>query len=203
MHGNGLLCSQKVVYALSFLGVIDRSFLKYCLPGSKQHFKQLKETGFAFENVNQVQQLVEMKFLASGMKKGLILAPKAEEIVCKLLKPPGLQYKDCVIRGVDLFWATTDQLGDVTISRLHYYTTASSVVNPVHYKASECSHYHPPWAVVGKEVQLSGLGVHFGSEKNKQYTVCEKNLNAARTAYTMNLYLQMKKTSRLCRFKCC
>ena len=94
MHGNGILCSQKVLYALAFLGVVDRSFLKYCLPGSKQHFKRFKETQFAFDTVDQVQQLVNaISFI--GDEKGQLLAPKAEEIVCKLLKPPSSQYKDC------------------------------------------------------------------------------------------------------------
>jgi hypothetical protein len=181
MHGNGLLCSQKVVYALSFLGIVDRSFLKHCLPGSKQHFRRLKETQFAFETVDQVQQLVDAISLI-GDEKGPILAPKAEEIVCKLLKPPGSQYKECMIRDVDLFSATTDQLGDVIISQLDYHTGISSVVHalPPLFQAFACSSYNPSWAVVGTEVIPSGLGVRLGSEKNKEYTVCEKSSSAAR-----------------------
>jgi hypothetical protein len=58
---------------------------------------------------------------SNGDKRETIFAPtKAEEIVCKLLKPPGSHYKDCVMCGVDLFWAAVDQLGNATITGLKY-----------------------------------------------------------------------------------
>jgi hypothetical protein len=119
MQGNGLLCSQKVLYTLSFLGVVDRSFLRFCLPGSKMHFQRLQETRYQFERVDQVQQLVDA-IASIGDERGRILAPKAEEIVCKLLKPPGSHYKDCVIRGVNLYWASVDQKENMTVHRLSF-----------------------------------------------------------------------------------
>ena len=180
MHGNGLLCSQKVIYSLSFLGIIDRSFLKYCLPGSKEHFKRLKETQFSFDTIDQVQQLVDA-ISSIGDEKGPIPAPKAEEIVCKLLKPPGTQYKDCVIRGVDLFWATTSPLSDITVSRLQYHTSSSGVLNPTRFGATDCTNYHPQWGQVQSPMDFAGLAVRFGSDKNKVFTVCEKVSSVART----------------------
>ncbi len=138
MHGNGVLCSQKVLYRLAFLGIVDRSFLWYCLPGSRLHFKRLQESQFAFELADQVEQLVDAISLI-GDKNGIIGAPKAEELVCKLLKPFQSSCRDCVIRGVDLFWSTVNVSGQVTVMRLQYQNGRSSPLLPLQYNSNALS----------------------------------------------------------------
>jgi hypothetical protein len=179
MHGNGPLCSQKVAYALAYLGILDRSFLRFCLPGSKKHFQRLQSTKYSFDTVDQVQQLVDA-ISSIGDENGVILAPKAEEIVCKMLKPPGSQYKDCVIRWVDLFWAVGDILGNVKVLRLRYgQPNIVTDLEPISYVLSADSCYHPPWAQVESRLNFSGLRVRFGSDRNKKFTVCEKTGSTA------------------------
>jgi hypothetical protein len=180
MHGNGVLCSQKVLYTLAFLGIVDRSYLKFCLPGSKLHFKRLQATQFSFDTLDQVQQLVDA-ISSIGDERGKIPAPKAEEIVCKILKPNVTFYYDCVIRGVDLFWSVIDSSGNVTVFRRRYSNFLSLPLLPVTFNCNALSFYYPLWAQMDKSLNQSGLGVRLGSEKNKLFSVCEKTGTAAQT----------------------
>jgi len=174
------LCSQKVLYALSFLGVVDRSFLKYCIPGSKKHFQRLQEHQYQFERVDQVQQLVDA-IGSLGDERGSILASKAEEVVCKLLKPPGSNYKDCAIHGVDQFSASVDEQGNVLVHELRYLTKQFSILSPIVLDTSEQPYYMPQWAQDDVPLNFSGLNVRFGSFKNKEFTVCEKTSTTSRS----------------------
>ena len=180
MHGNGVLCSQKVLYSLAFLGMVDRGFLKYCLPGSKLHFKRLQAAQFSFDTICQVQQLVDA-ISSIGDENGKIPAPKAEEIVCKLLKPNVTFYFDCVIRGVDLFWSVIDSSGNASVFRRRYSDCRSYPLLPVNFISNAHSYYYPIWAQLDKPLNRSGLGVRFGTEKNRKFSVCEKSGPAART----------------------
>jgi hypothetical protein len=180
MQGNGVLCSQKVLYALSFLGVVDRSFLKYCIPGSKKHFQRLQQHRYQFERVDQVQQLVDA-IATLGDERGSILSPKAEELVCKLLKPPGSNYKDCAIHGVDQFSASVDQQGNVLVHLLSFLTKRFSILSPIVLDTTERPYYLPQWAQDDVPLTFSGLKVRFGSLKNKEFTVCEKTTPTSRS----------------------
>jgi hypothetical protein len=45
----------------------------------------------------------------------------------------------------------------------------------------ENAYYYPLWAQVEKVLNFSGLGVRFGSEKNKEFSVCDKSGSSAQS----------------------
>ena len=81
MEGFGVLICQKILHCSVMIGlVLDTRLLDYCIPGSSQHTKRLKEQ-FQFSNSEPTKQLVRVLMHRRGFS-----ALKAEEILCYTLK---------------------------------------------------------------------------------------------------------------------
>ena len=84
LEGFGVLICQKTLHCCAMIGLIeDDRVLDYCIPGSQQHTKWLKDQ-FGFQNSEQTKQLVRVL-----MYQHQLSALKAEEILCYTLKQEG------------------------------------------------------------------------------------------------------------------
>jgi hypothetical protein len=166
--GSGELKLQKMIYAVA---CCDENFpvdwLRYCKPGSKEHFDRMKERKYNVKNNFQVGQIVK----AIAKKDGM-LASKAEHSLCVLLS--NKDSKDVIIGGYDLFFCKMDSNGVIDICRLDARDGKEKRVSTGGFEYGENTHYYPEWAHPYSTFKGYGLRARFPNAANLEFNVVKK-----------------------------
>ena len=171
---------QKMVYAVACCDdTFSTQWIRWCRPGSKEHFERLKEKKYPIESTLQVGQV-----LRAMVVKGNIPAPVAEHIMCTCLsnKDP----RDVIVEGYDMFSCTLDPLEAVQIHCIDGEDGSPKPVVKGGFDNTPEAHYYPEWARPFTGLDCYGLLARFPNDRNQEFSVCEKPAKTVRDEKMMS-----------------
>jgi hypothetical protein len=165
---------QKMVYAIACCDdTFSLQWIRWCCPGSKEHFERLKEKKYPLESVTQVGQV-----LRSMVAKETIPAPVAEHAMCTCLS--NKITKEVVVEGYDMFSCSLDPCGSVELHCIDGEDASSKPVVKGGFDVSAFGHYYPQWAKAFTGLESYGLLARFPNDRNLKFSVCEKSAKTVR-----------------------